>query len=379
MFDDLIMQLEFAILSMIGQNPKRLASAAKQLSLLFTSERSALPSQYFSDADFLDAYIAAFLLPNAVKVMHCLVQMENAGLIPEGDSLNVLDVGCGPATATLAASSFFSKRHPERRIRFAGVEQNKAALLKAHDLFKKIAPPQHSFESITFSIKDESLRRVLKAQRFDVLLAANLLSELSGISFSYDLCCELISDWLSERGALIIIEPALHNTARRLMWLRDRLLADGVAKAWAPCLHRAACPMLCANERDWCHFYIGWECPEYLAELDRHSGMNHDYLKMAYLILKPARSFDRRTQDAFLWRVVSSPLDSKGKRELLLCGACSELKRIRRLNKDSSDANQDFNIVRRGDIVRYAGNDRMHKDDAFSIINKWPSPLTLLS
>ncbi|MFH1830537.1 MAG: small ribosomal subunit Rsm22 family protein [Pseudomonadota bacterium] len=371
MFSQDIKQLEEAVLDVLDTDPGRLAVAAKKLSLVFTSERDALADQYFSDADSLDAYIAAFLLPNAVKVMHCLAQIDELGLVQDKGKLNVLDLGTGPGTAILASSLYFSKNHPDMRIRFAGIEQNKVALLKAHELFKKIAPRHHSFESATFLIKEGGLERILKAERFDMILVTNMLNE-PAVS-AYELCCELISNRLDGRGSFIIIEPALRNNARPLMELRGRLIAEGVACVCAPCLHGQNCPMLGANERDWCHFYIDWNCPQYLSELDRLSAMNHEYLKMSYLILKPKTRGSDSTQEADVWRVVSSPLDSKGKREVFLCGSSGELKRVRRTNKDSAGVNSDFDKVARGDIVHFGGADRIHKNDSFSIIKKWSS------
>jgi hypothetical protein len=129
--------------------------------------------------------------------------------------------------------------------------------------------------------------------------------------------------------------------------------------------------MLTANDRDWCHFYIDWECPDYLAELDTMSGMNHKHLKMAYFVF--TRESRVPSHELRKWRVVSSPIVSKGKRELVLCGDNGKLERITRLDRDASDNNSDLDSASRGDIVACSETGRINKDDGFEIVKPWDS------
>jgi hypothetical protein len=194
----------------IGDGPAYEADvvlAAKELSIAFTSGRGGLEGDYFSDEGMLDAYVAAFLIPNAAKTIHCLMQMDYLGLIPKGDAISILDLGTGPGTSVLAASLFFARRYPDRVVGFAGVEQNRSALTRAHDLFKKVAPPNHSFESATKEVGRGALGTILRDNRFDIVIAANLLNEL-GEEEGYELCREImighLSDapsWLSGTGS----------------------------------------------------------------------------------------------------------------------------------------------------------------------------------
>ncbi|MFA4974528.1 MAG: small ribosomal subunit Rsm22 family protein, partial [bacterium] len=361
---EIIRRLAAALEDSLPHDRGRIAKAAKQLSLAFTSERAAMPLDYLSDPYALSAYLAAFLIPNAVKVMHCLGQIDTPG-----DDISVLDIGSGPGTASIAASVFFSMKQPDARIRIAAIDRIRPALEKAHELFKKIAPPHHSFESATLDITKQTLQKVLAKQRFDVIIAANVLNELSEDQ-AFKISTELARDFLKENGSFIIIDPALRETARPLMKLRDSLVDGGVARVTAPCLHQKQCPMLAANERDWCHFYINWEPPEFLIELDRLSGMDHTHLKMSYLIFKPA-NHESPVMSHGLWRVVSSPLVSKGKRELVLCGKSGELLKVVRLDKNTSQTNADFDAAKRGDVVSCSCEGRIDKTNSFEIIRNW--------
>jgi len=346
------------------------ARFAKELSLAFTSDRGGLADDYFSDRRMLDAYVAAFLVPNAVKTIHCLMQMDDLGLIPKKDAISVLDLGTGPGTSVLAASIFLASRYPDIAAGFAGVERNEAALLRAHELFRKVAPPNHSFESATKEVAPGTLDAILKDHRFDIAIFANLLNELEDED-RYHLCREAIIGHLSEGGVLLIIDPALRDTTRPLMALRDRLVGEGLVEVAAPCLHQSGCPMLSDNDRDWCHFYIDWEPPEYLSRLDRLSGMNHRHLKMAYFILR--KSAGPAPDKKGKWRVVSSPIVTKGKRELVLCGESGRLRRVARLDRDASESNSDLDSAMRGDVVACSESGRITKEDRFEIARPWGS------
>lgn len=76
-----------------------------------------------------------------------------------------------------------------------------------------------------------------------------------------------------------------------------------------------------------------------------------------------------------LWRVVSSPLVSKGKRELWLCGENGELRKVRRTDRDATAENADFDRAVRGDVVQCAAIDRIRKEDAFLLAFRWAQPL----
>jgi len=341
------------------------ATTAKELSLAFTSERAAREADYMSSPEKLAAYVAAFLLPNAVKVARCLGQIP---MPAEGRPVSVLDIGAGPGTAALAASCFFAAKRPGAEVRIAAIDRSRKALELAHRLFKLVAPPEHLLESAAAEIGQRGTSGILGGHRFDVIVMANFLNEMSDERSACDLCHELVSKHLDPAGSLIIIDTALRETTRPIMALRDRLVGEGIASVAAPCLHQMSCPMLAANERDWCHFYIDWERPEYLVKLDELSGMDHRHLKMSYMIFRQVEAKAEREE---LSRVVSSPLDSKGKRELVLCTSGGKLQRVRRLAKEASDVNRAFDSVKRGDLVRCGSADRIRCEDPFVIESAW--------
>ena len=148
--------------------------------------------------------------------------------------------------------------------------------------------------------------------------------------------------------------------------------------------------MLAESARDWCHFYIEWQRPRLIEMIDHATGLDHRYLKVAYMILEaplprgeglgegdrttPTLALPPQGGGKDLYRVVSSLLSSKGKIELVLCGGNGEMHRIRRLDKNASSSNEDFGNVQRGDIVRFTENKRpgdCRADDLFTIIHRF--------
>jgi ribosomal protein RSM22 (predicted rRNA methylase) len=172
--------------------------------------------------------------------------------------------------------------------------------------------------------------------RFDVIIAAHLLNELCK-SLDLDGRARLVAGWcrdlLEPHGTCIVIEPALRNTSRALLGVRDRLLAAGLHVA-APCFCQTACPAL-LREHDWCH-----DSAEVLVA-------GRSRVDFSYLILRrsPAATVDPRQ-----YRVVSDPIKDKGRLRFFVCGGSGRFE-LMRLNRDRSAANQALDQASRGDIV----------------------------
>ena len=168
--------------------------------------------------------------------------------------------------------------------------------------------------------------------------------------FRVNLLMSLINRSLANDGSCIIIEPALRETSRELLEVRDGLLKEGL-HIYSPCLMSNPCPAL-VNPKDWCHEDIPWEPPATIREIDKLTGLRKDSLKFTYLII---RRDTLSLSDIFgsnPFRVVSEPLVSKGKIEYYLCGADGRRLAVR-LDKDKSNLNEPFSGLKRGWVVRF--------------------------
>ena len=370
MTSTLLQKLEHAIIEDLGDSDiEMLASAVMRLSDAFTHGRAELALRYLDDPLNRRAYIAGFLLTNAAKVFHCLDELAVLDLLPLKGPVDVLDLGCGPGTASLATSLFFAERVPDAHLNLVAVEQSAAALGDAVRLLGLIAGGAKSFLPLEGLAGRELLDRNLSGRRFDIVIAANVFNEFESEGEAADTARALLDEYTKENGLIIIIDPALRETTRPMMKLRDELVKAGV-RVLAPCLNESPCPMLAANERDWCHFYVEWDCPKLIERIDCLTGLDHRYIKMAYLMLAREGSGNGgRVSKEF--RVVSSPLVSKGKRELLLCGSDGKLVRAMRQDKHASEANRGFELARRGDVVSFGAERKILPSDSFDVVRRW--------
>jgi hypothetical protein len=105
------------------------------------------------------------------------------------------------------------------------------------------------------------------------------------------------------------------------------------------------------TERDWCHEDEPFALPPKLAAVARDASLRFERLTYAYLTLRKDGQTLRQLVGEDARRVVSMPLVSKGKRELLVCDDAGRTL-LRRLDREASEANADFGDSYRGDVLR---------------------------
>ncbi len=178
--------------------------------------------------------------------------------------------------------------------------------------------------------------------RFDLIVAAHVLNELyAGRAAEVQIAerAARVLAWcrslLAAGGTTILLEPALRETSRALLSVRDRLLASGLHVV-APCFLTGPCPAL-GRERDWCHDAA--KVP---------SGPRVDF---SYLVLR-TEPLAVPTVDTY--RVVSDRLVEKGRLKIFMCGPAGRQALVR-LDRAATLANADFDRLERGDVVSIAG------------------------
>lgn len=356
------------------------AKGVRELNVAFTQERHAIPGNYLNQKELRSGYILYFLPVNALKVATLLFQNDVCGAIQcavaNERPLTILDIGSGPGTGMLGVMALVEdflkgKKGGSLKLHFILIDQNKQALNDAAGLFESALEylKKRNFSwkieaglvKIVANLFSERLTQVLAREEADIVLALNFLSELPQRK-RLPIVEALVRDYLHPQGRLLIMEPALRLTTRELMELHDEMVDRRSALVLSPCLHQEFCPMLKANHRDWCHTYIPWERPAWIDKIDYLVGIRKDYLKCSYLLIgkePPTMEKEKSVEElsagikGSLWRVVSGPLNSKGKSERLLCGPAQpqELLRVTRLDRDQSPANRDFDDLERGDLV----------------------------
>jgi SAM-dependent methyltransferase len=328
------------------------AKGVSELSDLFTSERGTLDQGYLNKPPLRAGYLLYFLPINFAKA--CYVLNELPSEFWSQKKYRVLDLGCGPASASLAFLTQLQKSQPKAEVELILCDQNKNILRDAQALI-------HSCEGISkikIQLVEREARRFQFTGEYDLILMSHVLNEWvkSSASERAEWLLPKLHQHLTSQGVIAILEPALKRPTRELMGLRDHLVESKELCVLAPCLHEEICPMLAATHNDWCHFYLEWGEPAYLQELDRLVKNDNRFLKVAYLLVGQSKFYQKelRKRHRDLFRMVSNRMATRGKTEAVLCGPPGRLK-VLRLDRDRSPANDELDRLRRGDLVELPG------------------------
>jgi ribosomal protein RSM22 (predicted rRNA methylase) len=340
-----------------------LSQAVAALSERYTRERGALSQGSLGSSAPL-ARLGFFLPRDMVKVFGPLGELALESRLPDRQLLRVLDLGAGLGATSLGLARYLRMQmSPVARLQVTALERDPTSLKLLSALCDATRGLSDEFVPIELTTARADLVQGIPAGRFDFILLGFVLNELfldrpqdERPVLRAQLLARLFTQ-LSDDGALIVLEPALKESARELMRTRDSLLhAPDAPHIFAPCVHREACPML-ARERDWCHESLDYALPAQLAEVAQRAGLRFEGLSYAALVLtRRARFSDPRERQ----RIVSDRLLSKGKLELFGCGRAG-YRRLTRLDRDKSADNAGFDRLRRGAVIELEGT-RVEQD-----------------
>jgi ribosomal protein RSM22 (predicted rRNA methylase) len=295
----------------------------RELSAMFNGLTPHRPG-YFAARRLRRAYVHYYLPVHVERVARVLHEMDayaSPHRLPR-----VLDFGCGPGAAAIAA-----------------LLHGPVADLCLVDVVDQALEDARFFCS-ALGVEPRTMHAP-PDERFDLILAANVFSEH----------VEPLEERLTDEGYLIVIEPALKEATRRLMTWRD----DAVARGWkiaAPCLGTAKCPML-AHDDLWCHQDLPWRRPATVAEIDRRLGLSKERLKYSYAVItKTGRTLadlvgDPSPSPGARFRVVSNLHKEKGKVWAWLCGWQGPLCHAEVLTRHRSESTAAFFRAHRGHVL----------------------------
>jgi ribosomal protein RSM22 (predicted rRNA methylase) len=186
-----------------------------------------------SEADAL-AYALARMPATYAAVTASLNALRQ--ITPEFAPQNLLDVGAGPGTASWAAAEAFSSLKE-----FALIDANSALRALALGLGSRSA----RLCDMTYQ-RGEARAVLASAEAADLVVASYVIGEPSEVE------CKALAAmmWAKTRDTLLVVEPGTPAGYRRIIALRQQLIAEGAHVA-APCPHDGRCPLV---PPDWCHF-----------------------------------------------------------------------------------------------------------------------------
>jgi ribosomal protein RSM22 (predicted rRNA methylase) len=340
-----------------------LAQAVVNLSRLFTTARVTLPPRYLNDSAHASAYRSYFLPVNLSKVQVLLDELPNDNHEISDRPMAVLDLGCGPGTGALALLDWLWRRSPEqaKSLSVLASDMSLAPLRDMKRLWeaycREVGIASTSLRSVEGNLehplKGELGKQIVHGVPYDLIIMANCLNELFPASIDPPVeraaVVAQLLPFLAKNGTIMIIEPALRQTARALHQMRNHLLKQGLCTVYSPCLHEEACPAL-DHPDDWCHEERPWQTPPMIAALDREVGFIKDALKFSYLLLRTdGRTIVRRSPQTF--RVVSELRELKGEKRAWLCNETGRPE-VGRLDRKASPHNAAVDSWHRGAIVQ---------------------------
>ncbi|MBL9039157.1 MAG: methyltransferase domain-containing protein, partial [Archangium sp.] len=214
---------------------RTVSAGVKTLSHGLTRERKLAGARYMDDPALLGAYLLFYWPVSYAQARATLSELPTR-------PRQVLDLGAGPGPLAFAALDAGANQA-------TAADRSRAAL----DVARALAAEA----SEGLATRDWSPERPLPDGTFDVITMGHVVNELyDGDIARRTALVESVLARLTPNGSLLIIEPALRDTSRALLALRDALVAKGHVIR-APCLYRGACPAL-VKESDWCHAERTW-------------------------------------------------------------------------------------------------------------------------
>ena len=359
-----------------------LAQAVVNLSRLFTTSRPSLPARYLDDPAHAAAYLSYFLPVNLSKIQVLLNELPSDNSQETLDRpMAVLDLGCGPGTGSLALLDWLWHRSPERAksVSVLAADSSHESLQDAKRLWEaycnEVGIPNVGLRCIEGNLehplKGDLGKQIVRGGPYDLMIMANCLNELFTATANPPAeraaVVGQLLPFLAPHGTIMIVEPALRQTARALHQMRDHLLKQGLCTVYSPCLHEAACPAL-DHPDDWCHEERPWQTPPAIAALDREVGFIKDALKFSYLLLRTdGRTIVTRNPQTF--RVVSELRELKGEKRVWLCNETGRPE-VGRLDRKASPQNAAVDSWHRGAIVQIERIVRKEKEGKVSPVGR---------
>jgi ribosomal protein RSM22 (predicted rRNA methylase) len=291
--------------------------AIRDISHAYVAHRvgSRLPSP-ISTIQAAEAYALYYTPINAAKILHLVPMLH----LPA--NLSVLDIGCGPGTAGLALLAALPQRFD-----LTCVENSQPMRSVAKRLLTGWQGSYPLARCTMLSTLSESAQ-----PDYDLVIAANVLAELHEQEASQLL--EKLLARVRPNGYLLILEPGQQRHTRRLMAIRDLILASSpdVVPIF-PCLRSDPCPMLKASDTDWCHDTLEWRQPRLNRQFDQLLSFNKHRIKYSGFV------FQRGGTLLDGVRVITPPAKTRAGVEAMLCG--KDLYGIARIRKGTrSDSNR---------------------------------------
>ncbi len=240
----------------------------------------------WSQTWFRDAYVAYFINTQTSRLFYAFNRIKDT--LDFNKVSNVIDFGCGPASAHLAASAVFKEQL--NKSKWLNIDSSKEAL--------KIAKEVENYFKLNSSYTLSSQIPDPKSDNDPLIL-------------SFALCEGLNTGNILKYKYVLLLEPGQFANSKSLISLRKQALDTGF-RALAPCVHQGLCPMR-DGAKNWCHD----TAPKPKRMPQYNLPFSGDRLNFSYLLLSQEQAnTNSNTTDA---RIIGDLRPEKGKSKIAIC------------------------------------------------------------
>lgn len=265
--------LEAWRLARAGVAPAALEADVQALSDRFTCARPERFGDYFADPRARAAYGLFFFPQSFVRTRLPLAELMELRGWTCGTHPRVLDVGAGLGACGLGAALLLRERGGAQQVALSAIDHSPAALEDLRTLYA------HNAAQLSGVSLEKTFARTLPAflkkpteagGPYDLIVAGFALNEVwAGWSPTRRMeSLESLAQLLSPNGILLVLEPALKETALPLQELSDAVSSAKLLHRWGPYAGEFPCPLR-AGGKYWAHEVRTWTAPESLAVLNR--------------------------------------------------------------------------------------------------------------
>lgn len=311
-----------------------LPNAIKNLSHLLTDERGARRTGYLNDTVTLSAYVRYFQWWNLLRLVPLFSSLETQILNLSENSV-CLDIGSGPLTVPIAL--WIACPHLRtKKLHWYCLDHSHGAMALGEDLF--LAVVAKTAQETNTQLEPWKITRIKGElgtplrEKANFVVCANMFNEVVQISdkppeYTAKKAVSYLSEYASEGGRILVVEPGIPPSVRFLSAFRSFLLRKKY-KILAPCPHALDCAMDGRKGGKWCHFVLPVEYNTMFSKLKKLSvsaGLPKDRLTFSFILAaKEVATLDssEKEQFKFVARIASDSI--KLPRNLMGYYACSE-------------------------------------------------------
>lgn len=318
----------------IGFNLKNkllLEKKIKELTGIYTVNKKD-KGKNFRDEMRTYAYLLYFLPLNYYKLVKLLENNFYSDFnIKFNDTVNVLDIGAGPGTASLALLSYLKdNKGQDKKVNITMVDKNKKILSMGKNIIREFSNNNSQTTQIEYYNEPLLLQGLSKINRkYSVIFLANVLNEMQDRNKMerFNLLLMLFNRLLEENGIIVLMEPGTRIASRDLIALRDLLIFEGKFNApfniIAPCTHYNRCVLHNKDDRDWCFRSEKFEIHDTKFFEKLLFDLKMEYIfHYSYLIISKTKPIDNPNQ----MRIISDYIKDGDKNFYICCNSRGKTK-----------------------------------------------------